>query len=297
LLLACGEGNVQSARRGALQRLEQLAFVPQGRPALVQSSLRDSSQLVVEEPLLVGMYEVTRGEFREFLADTGAQIDPLLRAHFERWPASEDVLPVSFVTREEALEYAHWAGLRLLNSAEWLFCALSPRTLAYPWADSWQQGRANTLEVGLSPYALTPVGTFEGGRTETRLYDMLGNVWEWVSDDLRPDADSHSSGSVFGGSYLTHKRAIYGGGEFFAQSHVPSERFDDVGLRVGGFAREWLQRHAAELERGTNAAARLEAVGRRWGSSAVPLLSSMLGAARDGASRAALEALLSGARR
>ena len=296
LLCACGGGSLESSPRAELERLEQLGFVAAGRPSLVQSSVRDSSQLAVPEPLLVGMYEVTRGEFRAFLAESGAAIDPLARAHLERWPTSDDSLPVTFVTREEAGEYARWAGLRLLTSAEWLFCALSPRTLAYPWADSWQQGRANTLDLNLAPHALTPVGTFEGGRTATRLYDMLGNVWEWVSDSLRLDLDPRTNASAFGGSFLTYKREIYRGDAFFEQSLVPGARFDDVGFRVGALAYPWLEQHAAALGRSADARRRLMAVGRRWGSSAVPLLSELAAAARDASARSALEALLAGAR-
>jgi len=295
-LCACGGGGLESGTRAELERLEHLAFVAPGRPSLVQGAVRDASQLAVEEPLLVGMYEVTRGEFREFLAESGSAIDPLDLAYLERAAAGDESLPVSFVTRDEAAAYARWAGLRLLTSAEWLFCALSPRTLAYPWADSWQQGRANTFELGLVPYAPTPVGTFEGGRTATRLYDMLGNVWEWVSDDLRPDADPGTSASAFGGSYLSYKREIYRGDAFFEQALVPGDRFDDVGFRVGSSARHWLEQHAAELGDGEQARRRLNAIGRRWGSGAVQLLSELAASAREASARRALEALLAGAR-
>lgn len=295
-LCACEGSGQESGGSVELHRLEHLAFVAPGRPSLVQGSVRDSSQLAVEEPLLVGMYEVTRGEFREFLADSGTSIEPAARAYIERAAAGDETLPISFVTRDEAAAYASWSGLRLLTSAEWLFCALSPRTLAYPWADSWQQGRANTFELGLVPFAPTPVGTFEGGRTATRLYDMLGNVWEWVSDDLRPDVDPASSASAFGGSYLSYKREIYRGDAFFEQALVPGDRFDDVGFRVGTFARPWLEQHAAALDEGQDARRRLSAIGRRWGPSAVQLLGELAASATDSSARRALEALLAGAR-
>ncbi len=292
---ACSEKNGAPRNDGALARLEQFGFVPKGRSSLTLDSRRGSTQIAISEPLLVGMYEVTRAEFSLYREQAAQTLDPLLLERMSHWLNSEGALPVSFVTRAEADEYARWSGTRLLTCSEWLFCAISPRNLAYPWADSWQQGRANTLDLGLDHIAPTPVGTFEGGRTATHLYDMLGNVWEWVAEDPAGDEGARSSATALGGSYLSYKQEIYREGKFWEQSPQPGARLEDVGFRVCASARVWLEAHAAEFDHGDDARVRLQAVGRRWGPGAVNLLDEMAQSAQ-GAARTALETILSGAR-
>ncbi len=293
---ACGEGGDVAPKMSALALIEQFAFVPQGRAPITSSAISGANQISIDEALLVGMYEVTRAEFSAYIESASATHDPLLVQHIERWAASDDTLPATFVTRDEALDYTRWAGVRLLNSTEWLFCAISPRALAYPWADSWQQGRANTLDLGLWPYAPTRVGTFEGGSTATHLYDMLGNVWEWVTHEAGGAPGNADSATAFGGSYLTYKREIQREGSFFVQTLSAGERREDLGFRVCAPARDWLGAHVAELADSPEVRARLRAVGRRWGPGAVPLLGDLVRASPTAGERDALEAILSGAR-
>lgn len=294
---SCSPGDAGEPQ-GALERLETFGFVPQGTVSIALDLRRRSTPVGIAEPLLVGMYEVTRGDFLHYRDAAKPTLDPLIQARVDAWKSSEASLPVSFVTRAEAEAYAQWAKTRLLTSGEWLFCAISPRAFAYPWGDSWQQGRANTYDLGLEPYAPTPVGTFEGGRTATHLYDMLGNVSEWVADD--PDDLGDEPGglgrpTVLGGSYLTYKREIQREGALFAESPEPGARLDTVGFRVCAPAKAWLETHASELFRGAHAEVRLQSIGRRWGRAAVPLLGELASNA-NGKARDALEALLSGAR-
>jgi hypothetical protein len=295
--VGCAPPGAEGAPEDELLLLEQLAFVPAGRaiPATLSGGSVDA--VASPEALLVGMYEVTRGEFKRFALTSGIELDPLLAQRVDRWGEADAALPAVFLTRDEAEHYARSIGMRLPSSREWLYCALSPRALTYPWADAWQQGRANTLELGLSPKAATPVGTFEGGRTATHLYDLLGNVWEWASDDLYADAGPETQATAFGGSFSSYKQEMHREGAFFSQSLHPGTRLEDLGFRVAGFARAWLAAHAASLGRSQDARRRLEAVGRRWGNAAAPLLAELASNAPAGDEREALEALHDGARR
>ena len=295
----CAQSSDTPASSSALAELEQFAFVPAARTLLSSGARPGSNQVSIEEPLLVGMYEVTRAEFRQYIDAAAPLSDALTRERLERWSTADGALPASFITQAEAVGYARWAGLRLLTKDEWLCCAISARALAYPWADSWQQGRANTLDLGLVPYAPTPVGTFEGGRTATHLYDMLGNVWEWVADE-RGDSGSGIGGethaTAIGGSYLSYKQEIYRDGTLFEQSLPAGSRLEDLGFRVCAPARAWLEAHAAKLQDIENVRTRLSAVGRRWGPSAVSLLSELSRDARSTSAQRSLEAILVGAR-
>jgi formylglycine-generating enzyme len=105
--------------------------------------------------------------------------------------------PVVQIAFEDAEAYAKWAGKRIPTEAEWEFAArggLSAKP--FVWGDEFKpKGKwmANTFEghfpdkdtgvdghVGISAVGLFPVNGYG-------LYDMAGNVWQWVSDWYRPD--------------------------------------------------------------------------------------------------------------
>jgi formylglycine-generating enzyme required for sulfatase activity len=308
-LLLCGCARSDSPAERALAELEELAFVPAGRVPL---GAFVPLVLIYEcpAPLLVDRFEATIRQWREFAVARPGDVSKEMLARIRSWDVAQQDLPATWMTLAEAQRFAQWRGMRLLEPGEWLFAALGRERRSYPHGDDRQDSVANTLDLGLG--RLCPVGTFEGGRTPGQVYDLLGNVAEWVSGDVlaslmqgangAPSPDAEREVSALGGSFRTWLRPIFRlplSGEpaespFLAYTLHPQSRQDDIGLRCATPAQDYLERNAARWGRDEEALKRLKDVGERWGRSAVPLLREL--AARDGAAPG-LEALLEGARR
>lgn len=91
-----------------------------------------------------------------------------------------DEYPAVFVDWANANAYCQWVGRRLPTEAEWEKAARGPHARLYPWGN---EPPANHLlnyanNIGFP----TIVKSYEAGSSPYGVYDMAGNVREWVSD-------------------------------------------------------------------------------------------------------------------
>ncbi|MDE0286185.1 MAG: formylglycine-generating enzyme family protein [Gammaproteobacteria bacterium] len=132
--------------------------------------------------------------------------------------------PVVHVTYQDAKAFAEWLGHDLPTEVQWEYAARGGLDKAvYAWGDEFLvDGRhqANTWQ-GVFPVTNAEEDTFPGSApvgcfpaNGYGLYDMIGNVWEWIDDWYYPVYGTQGSGGhdprqpgmpvkvIKGGSYL-----------------------------------------------------------------------------------------------
>lgn len=126
---------------------------------------------------LIGRFEVTNRQYKEFTDATGHRVPPYWRNG--NFPRGKDNHPVREVSWEDAEAFAKWAGGRLPTEAEWEKAARGVDGRLYPWGNSFAAEKLNSEDGGMAD--TTPVGSFPAGRSPYGCYDMAGNLWEWTS--------------------------------------------------------------------------------------------------------------------
>jgi hypothetical protein len=155
-----------------------LVLVPKG------SFRREDGKLVQVGPFFLGKYEVTQEEYEKI-----AGRNPSYRL--------QDSLPVDRVTWDEAETFCRETGGRLPTEAEWEYAARAGSGSAFYWGDAnpgdyaWYRDNSDnkTQKVGLKK------------PNSWGLYDMAGNVFEWVEDwyaEYDPAELDHPKGPAAG---------------------------------------------------------------------------------------------------
>ncbi len=150
-----------------------------------------------------------------------------------------DKLPASNVSWFAAKAFCEWRNSRLPTEAEWEKAARGPDGLEYPWGNSWDLKITSSGNDGEWKDGIAPVGSYPDNVSPYGVYDMSGNVWEWVADWYQPYENSRYESSAFGKT----NRVLRGGGGgglyainyFFRgatrQFSEPEMESEDVGFR------------------------------------------------------------------
>jgi len=236
-------------------------YVPAGEFVMGDEENHDNERpnhIVYLDPYYVSKYLVTNAEYRRYAQDRGYPFEV---------PFGKENHPVVVVSWFDALDYAAWAGMRLLTEAEWekaaswepeAWSTIQPylltgsregsvtgvhgRKRAYPWGDMFDARKCNTSVSGLRN--TTSVGAYsaEGGDSSCGAADMGGNVFEWCFDWYGAVFYHHSPSRNPKGPTSGDLRVLRGGsfvsGEWcarcsFRNGYSPEARDIDLGFRLG----------------------------------------------------------------
>jgi formylglycine-generating enzyme required for sulfatase activity len=131
----------------------------------------------------IGRYEVTNRQYAQ-CAKAGICAG-------KAYGIDDDLYPVVNVTWYDAKIYCEWIGGRLPTEAEWDKAASwneqTKTKSTYPWGEVLDCSYANYSSENSSCVGKAmPVGSYESGKSPYSLYDMGGNILEWVSSLYKP---------------------------------------------------------------------------------------------------------------
>ena len=162
--------------------------------SIAQSNLPSLEQILINEKELNAMisletkgrkwgidkFPVTNLEYAQFIRKTG-HTPPF---HWEG-QAFETVdakghKPVTYVSFDDAEAFCKWEGKRLPTQKEWEYAAGGNVGNQYPWGNQFSVTKANTQEAGIG---LVEIGSYPGNVSPHGVYDMSGNVRQWINED------------------------------------------------------------------------------------------------------------------
>lgn len=230
-------------------------------PQMQQQAEQPMHGVTVRDPIAMGQTEVTRGQFAVFVAETGHQSLGCMVNNGKTWVldrskswrepgfSQDDEHPAVCVNYDDAKAYTDWLSrktgkrYRLPTETEWEYAARAGSTSGKPWADKpalacahakvadrshaarFSQKSAEMFFPCETGYAFTaPVAHYQA--SSLGLFDMYGNVREYVADCWNPTYWGKKLGTTARTTGSCETAVLRGGGWFDAPPNIrPARRF------------------------------------------------------------------------
>lgn len=173
-------------------------------------------KVTIAKVFAAGQFEITRAQFAAFVTETGHDVGKCWIFEKGRWKKNQpnmsyknpgfhqdDTHPAVCVNWNDAKAYVSWLSrktkknYRLLSEAEWEYVARAKTNTPFWWGQSILTSQANYNGANYKGYGqnghdnskgseesfrqkTVPVFSFKAN--EFGLYNVHGNVWEWVED-------------------------------------------------------------------------------------------------------------------
>jgi formylglycine-generating enzyme required for sulfatase activity len=177
-----------------------LQFIPKGEFIMGSesgnSNVRPPHKVYLSD-YYIDIHEVTNKQYKECVidkvCDEPSNENTPLRNYYYNDSQYADY-PVVWVTWNMAKTFCEWRDAQLPTEAQWEKAARSPDSRSYPWGEEISCKNANF--AGCVGDTLV-VGLFENGKSVYGVYDMVGNVSEWVADWYSEDYYSQDTQGQF----------------------------------------------------------------------------------------------------
>ncbi|TDJ50506.1 MAG: hypothetical protein E2O45_02965 [Nitrospina sp.] len=133
----------------------------------------------------IDRYEVTGGDFEHYLAEHPQQHPTITGWHGRKVRPGMEHKPVIGLTWKRCRNYCLWRGKRLPTEAEWERAGGGVHHRIYPWGEvppDTRRAHFNRCCFIDKGDILREVGSLERGKTPEGVYEMSGNIAEWVFD-------------------------------------------------------------------------------------------------------------------
>jgi formylglycine-generating enzyme required for sulfatase activity len=130
-------------------------------------------------PFYIDRTEVSAAAYLRFAHDTGRTVPVDYAGTHPDWPVTK-------VTRDDAQAFARWANKRLPSGLEWEKAARGTNGNDYPWGNEADSRRANVADNADASKQLAAIDGFPSGVSPYGAFNMSGNAWELVNDEIHP---------------------------------------------------------------------------------------------------------------
>lgn len=247
----------------------EMVWIPSGffRMGNINNDFSDGDEIPVHKvkiphPFALAKFETTVAEFRQFVEKTGyrtiAEVEGGCRARKDGWRQQEGSTwydpffkqeenhPIVCVSWGDAVAYTKWLSqqtgkeYRLPTEAEWEYAVRGGTETTFWWGErgDCQKARCRFFFANWKTIRTVAVGSYLPN--PFGLYDVYGNVWEWVASEYVAPYDG-SEQKISGKALYEGVRVIRGGAWYnyirdLRSSNrgaiLPYEAWSTVGFRV-----------------------------------------------------------------